>query len=134
MPTGMQTLPIPATDAISLILTHHSIPTIKLWVFPVNAHPVTLLLRDGVLHPSLHTISFIPLQAPTLKSPMTVLHATTAIIIPRQIPVQVTKLLITMVLPILTIKQRSLQQTVQHDLLKLSGHLRRLSQIKFILY
>ena len=132
MPTGMSTLPIPATDAISLILTHHSIPTIKLWVFPVNAHPVTLLLRDGVLHPSLHTISFIPLQAPTLKSPMTVLHATTAIIIPRQILVQVATLLITMVLPILTIRQRSFQQTVPPAILKMSGHLLRLIIITFI--
>ncbi|MBK7633866.1 MAG: hypothetical protein IPJ13_05895 [Saprospiraceae bacterium] len=132
MPTGMSTLPIPATDAIRQILTHLSIPTIKLWVFPVIVLPVTLLLRDGVLHPSLRTISFIPLQAPTLKSPMTVLHATTAIIISRQILVQVATLPITTVPPIQTIKQRSFQQTVPLAIHKMCGHLLRLIIITFI--
>ena len=132
MPTGMSTLPIPATDAISLILTHHSIPTIKLWVFPVIVLPVTQLLRDGALHPFLLTISIIPSPVLTLKSPMIVLLAITAIIIPHRILVQVATLPITTVPPIQTIKQRSFQQTVPLAIHKMCGHLLRLIIITFI--
>ena len=132
MPTGMSTLPIPATDAISLILTHHSIPTIKLWVFQVIVLPVTQLLRDGALHPFLLTISIIPSPVLTLKSPMIVLLAITAIIIPHRILVQVATLPITMVLQILTIRQPNFQQTVPPAIHKMSGHRLRLIIITFI--
>ena len=67
MPTGMSTRPRLATDAISLILTQRSILTIKFWVFPLIVLPVTLLLRDGVLLPSLLTISIILSLVLTLK-------------------------------------------------------------------